>query len=68
MYGNECKENRGKWNKESQIFGHRLLDVGDPQEHHCGIQIDQPIEPIDAGENLTCSLLFLYTLCLIFRQ
>lgn len=45
VYGNECQQHRGEGDKETQIFGHRLLDVSNTQKHNSGIQVDQPVEP-----------------------
>lgn len=45
MYSNKSQQHRSEWDKESQIFGHRLLNVSDAQEYYSGIQVDQPVKP-----------------------
>lgn len=40
MYANESQENRSEGNEKAQVFAHRLLNIGDPQEDDCRIQID----------------------------
>lgn len=45
VYSDESQERRGEGDKETQIFGHRLLDVSDTQKHNSGIQVHQPVEP-----------------------
>lgn len=45
VYGDQSQQHGGEGDKEAQIFGHRLLDVGNTQKHDSGIQVDQPVEP-----------------------
>lgn len=45
MDGDESQEHRGEGDEEAQVLSHRLLDVGDAQKHHRGIQVHQPVEP-----------------------
>ena len=47
MYGDEGQQHRGEGDEEAQVFSHRLLDIRNAQKHNRGVEVDQPIEPLE---------------------